>query len=79
MSGCAPLPRQFPATLLFCFRFDDDQGLAPCGPYRTEKNPEYPILDSHPSARMISPQYGELLTKRKDFKAEVVPGSEKVA
>jgi hypothetical protein len=62
-----------------CFRCDDGRDLPPCGPYTTQQNPKYPILDLQPSARMLSLQYGQLLTKRKDSKAGVVPKTEEGA
>ncbi len=57
--------------------FNHNQGIAPCGPITAEKNPEYPILDSQPRARMFSLEYAQLLTEGKDLQAEAVTGTEK--
>jgi hypothetical protein len=60
------------------FRFDDNrhQDVSPCWPKTTEKNPEYPILDSEPRARMFSLEYTQLLTEGKDLQAKAVTGTE---
>ena len=58
------------------FRLGDDQGLPPCGPQTTKQNPKHPILDSPPSARMFSPQYGHLLTILRLLSLDVVQEGE---
>jgi hypothetical protein len=58
------------------FRFDEDQGTAPCRPKTAEQNPKYPIVDSQPRARMFSLEYAQLLTEGKNLQTEVVTGTE---
>ena len=45
------------------FWFNDDQDAAP----RRPQNPEYPIMDQQPRARMFSLEYAQLLTEGKDL------------
>jgi len=59
-----------------CFRFDDNQDVAPCGPKTTERNPEYSIPDSRLRARMFPLEYAQLLTDGNDLQAEAVTGTE---
>ena len=60
-------------------RFDNDQDVSPCRPKPTQQDPKYPILHSQPRARLFSLEHTQLLTERKDLKAEIVTGTEEGA
>jgi hypothetical protein len=57
-------------------RFDDDQAPSLCGPEAAEQNPEHPILDWEPRARLSSVEYSQLLGEREGLKSKTAAGTE---
>ena len=58
------------------FWFDNNQGVAPCGPKTAKQNPKYSILELKPRTRNFSLEYAQLLTQGKDLEAEMVAGTD---
>jgi hypothetical protein len=55
-----------------CFRFDDNQGVAPRWPDSAEKNPKHSIPHSQSGARIFPVEDAQLLAQCKDLKTKVV-------